>query len=99
YVLARASRAVHGANNCDVVPRAVAAIPAIIALEESRFSRRRWRWWTITAKGVIALESSRAYVVNVNMAAGRNVFPGEDDNLSVLVDRFALIDIVEGDLV
>src|SRR5262249_29509607 len=98
-VLVGAGRAVDGADDGDVVARAVAPVAAVVAhpgaLPGGRGRRRRTRG----AEGVVALEGVGRDVVDVDVVAGGDVRGGEADDLAVLADRLALADGAQGDLV
>src|SRR5919109_795837 len=101
-VLARRRGAVDGADDGNVVAAAVAKMlgairPAVVAHPEARLGGLRRRR-TIAAKRVVALEGIGGNVVYVDMIARRDVLIGEADDLTVLVDRGALLDRHERDL-
>src|SRR5262249_34169794 len=97
-VLAGAGRAVDGADDGDVVARAVAATAAVVTHKGARLGRGRRRR-AVAAEGVVALEGGGADVVDVDVAAGRDVLAGKADDLAVLGDRLALPDRPQGELV
>ena len=68
-VFAGAGRTVDGADDGNVVARAVAPVAAVIALPVTRFGRRG-RWRAILAIPVIAIERMGDQIVDVNMIAG-----------------------------
>src|SRR5262249_39390225 len=97
-VLAGTGRAIHGADDGDVVARAVTAVTPVVAHEVARRCGQR-SGRAIAAEGVIALEGISADVMDVDMAACRDVFAGKADNLPVFVDRFAALDVAQSNLV
>src|SRR5439155_13425540 len=98
---AGAGRAVDGAEDGDVVAGAVAPVAAVVAQERARRARTVTKrcFRHLAAKRIVALEGVSADVVDVDVAAGRDVLAGEADDLPVLVDRLALPDVAQGELV
>src|SRR5262249_12942045 len=105
-VFARARRAVHGADDREVVARAVAQVlgsirSPFVPHEEARLERASGvsLGRNFTAKSVIALESVGADVVDMDVIARRNIAGREADDLAVLQDGLARADRGERDLV
>ena len=97
YLLVEAD-AVHGTDNRDEVPRAIAAVAAVVAHPVTRLGRLRRRR-AVAAEGVVALEVAGIDVVDVNEVARGDVLAGEADDLPVLEDRLSLSDRCQRDLV
>src|SRR5581483_8781013 len=102
-VLARTRRAVHRADDGDVVARAVAQVvrplgAAVVALEGARLGGRRRRR-AVAAEGVVAVEGVGPDVVDVDVSAGGDVLAGEADDLAVLAHGLAGRDRPHGQLV
>src|SRR5262249_33954857 len=98
-----ASGAVDGADDGDVVARAVAVglralRPAVVAHPIARLGRG-WRRRAVATKGVVTLERIRTDIMQMHMAARRDVLARGANDLAVLVNRFALFDIAESELV
>src|SRR5262249_15333482 len=99
-VLASAGRAIDSADYRDVIPRAVSKMvgalrTAIVAHPVARLGgsrRRRGR----PAEGVIPLKRGRGHGMDGHRACPRDVLAGEADDLAVLVDCLALLDLAQG---
>src|SRR5262249_30287347 len=98
-ILARAGRAVHRAEDRDVIAGAVAALAAVIPLEIPQLGRWRGRRRAVAAESVVAFEGVGRHVVHVDVAARGDLLAGKADNLAVLVDRGAFRDSAQSDLV
>src|SRR5262249_60543014 len=95
-VLAGAGRAIDGADDGDVIARAVALMlgpirTAVVALEVTRLRRapRVSGAWYFRAEGVVTLEGVGSHIVDVDERPGGDVAGGEADDLAVLQHRLA----------
>src|SRR5262249_21007848 len=89
---------VHGANDRDVVARAVASVTAVVALEVARLGGFGWRR-TVPAKGIVALECVGADVMDMHVASSEDILARKADYLAILVDCLAFLHVAKGDFV
>jgi hypothetical protein len=87
------SRAVHGGEDADVVPRARPARGSAKALEGGALGfRQEVVVARVLGEAVVAREIVEPYIVLVHPFAGRDVGRGEADDLAELLDRLAVPD-------
>ena len=103
-VLAGTRRAVHRADDREVVAGAVAEVvglarAAVEAHERAVLGRRRQRGGRRRGMGIVPLERAELHVVDVDVLARGDGPAGEPDHLPVLRDRVALLDRPDGELV
>ena len=103
-VLAGAGRAVHRADDGDVIPRAVPPVgrPVRAAVEPHEaqvVGRRGERGGQVRAEGVVPRERLRLHVLHVDVFADGNRPGREPDHLPELEYRVPLLDRPDGELV
>jgi hypothetical protein len=97
-VLRDAGRAVHRADDREIVPRADPAIGPEDAGEGAE-AVGDGRLGTLGGEGVVALEQVGPDVLDVDPGPGGDIRRGEADNLAVLEHGLALRDVDHGELV
>ena len=98
-VLAGAGRAVDGADDGDVVAGAVAAVAAVVAHASSAARPGRAAAGSRGRRRSRARRRRRRHCGRGRGSPAGDVLAGEADDLAVLVDRLALLDRPQGDLV